>query len=69
MKPDLIVADEGTILIFHPQTPAVREWITENVEIPTWAKCGHDGGFASDRRPGRNLVAGLLEAGFLVRYR
>lgn len=62
--PDIVVADHGTVWRFQVRSEAAREWVEGNVEIPGWA--GSSRAFTADHRPARDLVEGMLEAGFTV---
>jgi len=32
METDIAVQDEGSVVLFHPNTPAAREWLDEHVQ-------------------------------------
>ncbi|MSR36385.1 MAG: hypothetical protein EXR95_07045 [Gemmatimonadetes bacterium] len=51
---DVLVRDEGTIVVLTPRTPAALDWFKEHVKSEPWQWLG--GGVAVDRRFAGSLV-------------
>jgi hypothetical protein len=54
---DVLVRNEGSVVIVTPQTDAAKEWVEENVETSGWQWLG--GGFAVEPRMLDNLLEGM----------
>lgn len=61
---DILVRNEGTILLIRPVTAAAREWIAENVATDAHARIGD--GFVADHRPGWAILEGAHDAGLVL---
>ena len=65
---DVRVQNEGTIFVFHLQTPKAREWVGVNVQAEDYQWFGaHGGGLAVEHRYARDLAEGMKLAGLVVR--
>lgn len=61
---DVTVENHGSLFLFHPQTDAGREWLTDNVDAEAqW----FGGALVVEPRYARDLADGLLDAGLEVR--
>jgi len=60
---DVLVENHGTIFMFRPQTEAAKAWVKENVQAEQWL----GNGFAVEPRYARDLAAGMLSAGLVVK--
>lgn len=63
-KPDVVVANHGSVIMITPRTQAAREWVDENVGIEDWQWIG--GAFACEPRMLGDLVNGMRDAGLGV---
>jgi hypothetical protein len=61
---DVLVRDEGSVVIVSPQTEAAKAWVEENVETSGWQWIG--GVFAVEPRMLDNLLFGMEEAGLEI---
>lgn len=55
---------DGSMVLFEPQTPAARLWISENVVIESWQWMGT--AFAVDVRMAGDLAEAMKGAGLEV---
>jgi len=62
--PDVILRNEGTIVMLTPMTPDVKEWFDENVQSEGWQWMGES--LCIDSRFAMDLVIGINEAGFSI---
>ena len=62
---DVQFDNHGTIWLITPLTPEARQWVEENVVIEPWQRFG--GGFAAEPRLVQNLMAGMTQAGLIIR--
>lgn len=63
MTADIIVRDEGTIVLIRPVTTAARAWVAENVNTDGM-RIGD--GFAADHRMGWAILEGAHDAGLVL---
>jgi hypothetical protein len=62
MTPDVLIENEGTIVMFQPVTDAARDWFSVNVQTEGWQWFGTR--LAVDHRMAGSLIEGLLSEGF-----
>jgi hypothetical protein len=62
MQSDVLIENEGTIVMFQPVTDAARDWFAENVQTEGWQWFGPR--LAVDHRTAGSLITGLLSEGF-----
>lgn len=61
---DLGVRREGNLMMFHPRTSAMREWIEANVNVPGAVRFGN--AFVVELRYVGPILEGLAAEGFTV---
>lgn len=61
---DLLIRDEGTVVVLMPQTDAAREWIDDNICSEPWQWLGSS--LAVDHRYAPAIIQGAAEAGLGV---
>lgn len=61
---DVLVDNQGTIMVLTPQTQEAKDWFDENVEAEGWQWMGD--GLAVDHRMAENLLQGILTSGLTV---
>ena len=64
MKTDVLIRDEGTIVVFESRTKAALQWIKENVSAEPWQWLGRS--LCVDQRYADGLVSLLREGGFCM---
>jgi hypothetical protein len=64
MAADVLIADHGSIALFTPMTPIVRQWVEDNVEVKPWQRFGAS--VACEPRCLNDLVARMQEEGLVV---
>lgn len=67
--PDFTISDNGpmsTIVMFRANSDEAKQWVDDKVEVPNYMWLGES--FAADHRPARDLIEGILEAGFTVEH-
>ena len=60
---DFAVDNHGTIIVFHLFTDRAREWVNENVNIPSYMRLGGD--FACEHRMAEGILEGMAEEGLV----
>lgn len=63
--PDVIVNDQGTVVLFVLENENARAFINENVHLESWQWLG-DAAFAVDHRYADALIEGMQEDGLTV---
>lgn len=61
---DVIISDQGTIVLFTLTSPAARDWFDENVQSECWQWLGQSCGI--EHRYAGNLIDGLHADGLIV---
>jgi len=61
---DVLVDNQGTIMVLTPQTQKAKDWFDENVEAEGWQWIGD--GLGVDHRMAENLLQGILTSGLTV---
>ena len=61
---DVRISNHGTIVMVLPVSKAAKDWVKENVDVPSWAWMG--GSFACEPRLVDNLIDGMRDAGLEV---
>jgi len=61
---DVLINDQGTIVLFTPKTAQARRWTDDSVQLEPWQWLGRS--FAVDHRYAADLIDGYTEAGFIV---
>lgn len=67
-RADFVVRLSGSIITFDTISAAARQFVAENVDVPSWAWMGTNT-FCADHRPGALLVAALDDHGFTITFR
>lgn len=62
MEPDIILRDEGSIVILSPNTERGTDWLEENVYAEVWTSLG----VPCERRYVAPIVDGAIEDGLTV---
>lgn len=57
-KPDILIRDEGTIVLFTPSSRRAQKWVKENVQTESWQWMGRSS-FAVDHRFAQDLISGM----------
>lgn len=57
----MLIRDQGTIVVFTPQTDEDRSWINENCHTEGWQWVGRS--FAVDHGCAQPLVNGIIQSG------
>ena len=65
-RPDVSVADHGSILTFTPRTTAGRRWIDENVSSVIDETTWFGGGLVVEPRYAGDLARGMAQDGLVV---
>lgn len=63
---DLLVRDEGTVVVFRPATDAAKEWVAENIVSEPWQWLG--GRLAVDHRYADSIIQSAAYDGLEVAY-
>lgn len=61
---DLLIRDEGTVVVFRPVSDAARQWIDDNVISEGWQWLG--GTLAVDHRYADSIIQGAMLDGLGV---
>ncbi len=61
---DISIANHGSVVMVHVNTPAAREWVEQNVHTEGWQWMGN--AFAAEPRSVEDLTAGMIEAGLTI---
>ncbi len=64
IKPDVSVANHGSICMIQPLTQAAKDWVEENVPLESWQFMGT--AFSCEPRYVDNLVEGMRGDGLVV---
>ncbi len=64
MSADFTVRDQGTILLFTPETSEAKDYTESEIPTEPWQWWG--AAFAVDHRPASELIEGLICEGFTV---
>jgi hypothetical protein len=62
--PDVLVANEGTVFLFNPLTPAAHDWFNDNVQSEPWQ--WFDATLVVEHRYAWGLAEGMLDAGLVL---
>jgi hypothetical protein len=60
--PDVNIENHGTLFLFRLNTPEVKAWVEENVQVESHQWFG--GALAVEHRYAESLAQGILDAGF-----
>jgi hypothetical protein len=55
VKADVIISDQGSVILFRLMTKKAHTWVRENLEIEGWAWLGNS--FAVDHRNAEVVIA------------
>ncbi len=59
--PDIVVRDQGTVVMFTPTSKVGRDWIQENVQSDDWQWMGRS--LVVDHRYAQGLIDGMQRDG------
>ena len=57
---------DSSVLVFMPQDDEASTWVRENVHVEDWQWLGNKAAFATDLRPGSDMIVGFQAAGGTV---
>jgi len=63
-EPDVSVLNDGSVVLFTPNTDAARDWVRDNVQLEDWQWLGN--GFAVDHRYAGDLAEGMVADGLVL---
>jgi len=61
---DFTIRDEGTVIVFTPNTETAQTWLNSFCVIEDWQWMGPS--FVVDHRPARDLLEAILEEGLTI---
>lgn len=61
---DIVVNDQGTIVMFSPQTEFGRNWLKENTRSESWQWLGD--ALAVDHRMAQDIIEGMQADGIII---
>jgi len=61
---DLLIQNEGSIVVITPLTSSAKAWIDDNCELESWQWLGAS--LAIDWRFAEDIINGMKDAGFNV---
>lgn len=64
-QPDVIVSNEGTVVLFRPMTKRARAWVDGNVQAEPWQWFGD--ALVVEHRYAADLAQGMRDDGLLLR--
>jgi len=63
--PDVLIANDFSVFVFTPLTPAAKQWVAENVQSESWQWLGAS--LVVETRYAWGLAEGMLADGLVLR--
>ena len=64
MSADFSISDQGSLVMFSPQSEAAKAFVEEKVDVPGWAWLGN--AFGVEHRMADGLIEGIEAEGLSV---